>query len=83
MIEVLVCKISFFSLIHSAYFICYISSNTANGLDELSGADNMEIEEGQGNRGLAVAATSKNGKHNSANILVDGSFILQPYAICA
>jgi hypothetical protein len=38
----------------------YISSNTANGPDELSGAaDNMEIEEGQGNRGLAVAATSK------------------------
>jgi hypothetical protein len=37
-----------FSLIHYAYFICYISSNTANGLDELSGADNMEIEEGQG-----------------------------------
>jgi hypothetical protein len=37
----------------------YISSNTANGPDELSGAaDNMEIE-GQGNRGLAVAATSK------------------------
>jgi hypothetical protein len=72
-----------FSLIHSAYFICYISSNTANGLDELSGADNMEIEEGQGNRGLAVAATSKNGKRNSANTLVDGSFILQPYAICA
>jgi hypothetical protein len=41
-------NILFFSLIHSAYFICYISSNTANGLDELSGADNMEIEEGQG-----------------------------------
>jgi hypothetical protein len=43
----------------------------------------MEIEEGQGNRGLAVPAISKNVKRNSANILIDASFILQPYAICA
>jgi hypothetical protein len=58
MIEVLVWEISFF-VDPLCLFHLYISSNTANGLDELSGADNMEIEEGQGNRGLAVAATSK------------------------
>ena len=66
---------SFFPLLHPAYFICYLFSNTANG--ELEGTDNMESDDVQGNHGIAHAAPSKNGKYNTATGLLDDPFRLQ------
>ena len=63
-------------MVQPAYFICYSFSIAANGVDELAGTDNMESEEVNGNRGLALAATSKNGKHACAYGLVHTSFRL-------
>jgi hypothetical protein len=69
-------------LIHTSCFISHIFSNSANGLDELSGDDNMKMKEVQVNSVLAVATTSNKGKRNSATRLVDAPFILQQYEIC-
>ena len=57
-------QISLFSFVHHVCFTCYIFQIIANGVDELAGVDNMESEEVHGNRGLALAAISNNGKHD-------------------
>ena len=52
-------QIQLFSFIHHVYITIFL--NIANGADELAGVDTMESEEVHG---LALAATSKNGKHD-------------------
>jgi hypothetical protein len=43
----------------------------------------METDEVQGNHGVALAATSKNGKYDNATRLIDAPFVLQRYATYA
>ena len=67
-------QIYLFSFIHHVYVTIFL--NIPNGADELAGVDNMESEEVHGNHGLALAATSKNGKHD-CNEIIDAPYRLQ------